>query len=458
MHYDSSNAHTRQIRPAVLAILAIAGLFLVFILIIAGAWIGSRNRLRAEIAKLRSSGEPISADDMEAFYAAPAAGRDTTQLWLTALEPLDSPQFKVDAKDLPFVGEAKTSIPLPGEPWPQLAAAEAFLLKHRMSLDAMRQAARQGGRARFPTRFADGVSMLLPHAQKLRAGARLLALQTAVHAHRGQSDAAVESVVAMFAAARSLEQEPVVVSQLVRIALNGMAHAEVRWLLSAAVLNEPQLLKLDAELAAGEYPQAMRRALVGERAIGIQIFANPSSLGADALQGPPGLTPSSDQTMYLQIMGATIAAMGNAGPARQQALDQVQQELKELAAVKGASVRYTMTLLLAPAFDACGQAVSRAEASRDATRMALAIERFRQEQGRLPTKLEELTPKYASSLPIDPFDGAPLRYRADANGYLVYSVGGNGVDDGGADSESGQPLDVVVRVRHNEPAASGAGK
>jgi hypothetical protein len=35
-------------------------------------------------------------------------------------------------------------------------------------------------------------------------------------------------------------------------------------------------------------------------------------------------------------------------------------------------------------------------------------------------------------LPLDPVDGQPLRYRRNSDGtYLLYSIGENGVDDGG---------------------------
>jgi len=46
--------------------------------------------------------------------------------------------------------------------------------------------------------------------------------------------------------------------------------------------------------------------------------------------------------------------------------------------------------------------------------------------------LQELVPEYFSEIPIDPFDGAPFRYRVRANGqWAVYSVGPNQTDDGG---------------------------
>jgi hypothetical protein len=57
-------------------------------------------------------------------------------------------------------------------------------------------------------------------------------------------------------------------------------------------------------------------------------------------------------------------------------------------------------------------------------RAALAVERCRLATARLPDKLTD-------SAPLDPFTGQPLRYKKLAKGYVVYSVGEDGNDDGG---------------------------
>jgi len=44
-------------------------------------------------------------------------------------------------------------------------------------------------------------------------------------------------------------------------------------------------------------------------------------------------------------------------------------------------------------------------------------------------------------LPVDPFTGQPLRFRKLETGYVVYSVGENGVDDGGEEEK-----DITFRV------------
>src|SRR5262249_37077767 len=48
-----------------------------------------------------------------------------------------------------------------------------------------------------------------------------------------------------------------------------------------------------------------------------------------------------------------------------------------------------------------------------------------------PEKLDELAPRYLSAVPLDPFDRKPLRLRRLDDGILIYSVGPDGVDDGG---------------------------
>ncbi len=74
----------------------------------------------------------------------------------------------------------------------------------------------------------------------------------------------------------------------------------------------------------------------------------------------------------------------------------------------------------------------------------LAIRAYQLEHGRLPASLDSLGPDLLSAAPTDPFDlaGGPLRYRLGDEGYELYSVGLNGVDDGGisiVDEEEGIP-------------------
>lgn len=62
----------------------------------------------------------------------------------------------------------------------------------------------------------------------------------------------------------------------------------------------------------------------------------------------------------------------------------------------------------------------------------LALAEFERDHGTAPTTLEELVPQYLPRLPVDYADGRPLRYRNDGRQLLLYSVGADGIDQGGA--------------------------
>ena len=76
---------------------------------------------------------------------------------------------------------------------------------------------------------------------------------------------------------------------------------------------------------------------------------------------------------------------------------------------------------------------------RDLARMRLlicdlAIRAYSLEHGRNPAKLADLVPSYLPEVPKDSFGGGRLVYRLTPSGYLLYSVGVNGIDDGGRSS------------------------
>jgi hypothetical protein len=80
---------------------------------------------------------------------------------------------------------------------------------------------------------------------------------------------------------------------------------------------------------------------------------------------------------------------------------------------------------------------------------AVAAERYRREHGDWPGSLADLVPGYLPAVPLDPFDGAPLRYRRTEGGAVIYSVGEDGRDDGGDPSPPAgdyRPRDVVFTL------------
>jgi hypothetical protein len=88
------------------------------------------------------------------------------------------------------------------------------------------------------------------------------------------------------------------------------------------------------------------------------------------------------------------------------------------------------------------------------TTTAIAIERYRLQNGRLPDGLADICPTYIKSIPTDPFTGQTLLYTRDDQSYTVYSTGANRADDGGTiTAKTGEPtvLDTGIRIKHTSP-------
>lgn len=69
----------------------------------------------------------------------------------------------------------------------------------------------------------------------------------------------------------------------------------------------------------------------------------------------------------------------------------------------------------------------------------LALQTYHAEHHAYPPTLAALTPGYLSKLPDDPFaTSGSFGYRRTPTGYLLYSVGPNGKDDGGKTSDDGR--------------------
>ncbi|MEI9959723.1 MAG: hypothetical protein WDM76_00945 [Limisphaerales bacterium] len=83
-------------------------------------------------------------------------------------------------------------------------------------------------------------------------------------------------------------------------------------------------------------------------------------------------------------------------------------------------------------FRSAVQKVIRMETVRRVIITAIVLKRFHLKHGKLPEALDELVPEFSPSISIDPFDGKSLKYHPNIDGtFLLYSVGENGVDDGG---------------------------
>jgi hypothetical protein len=112
----------------------------------------------------------------------------------------------------------------------------------------------------------------------------------------------------------------------------------------------------------------------------------------------------------------------------------------------GEAVGDVLISQLVPAFNKVQQAADRNEQAQRNLHIAFALAAYRSDHGAYPKRLGELTPTYLSHVPEDLFSGKALIYRPAEDGYLLYSVGPNGRDEGGRRYDDDPPGDDL-RVR-----------
>jgi 20S proteasome alpha/beta subunit len=61
----------------------------------------------------------------------------------------------------------------------------------------------------------------------------------------------------------------------------------------------------------------------------------------------------------------------------------------------------------------------------------LAVRAYRNDHELPPAELSQLVPEYLQRIPDDPYGSGPLIYKPQGTDFVLYSVGPNGIDDGG---------------------------
>jgi hypothetical protein len=90
--------------------------------------------------------------------------------------------------------------------------------------------------------------------------------------------------------------------------------------------------------------------------------------------------------------------------------------------------------LMLPAIDAALNAEDRTNSQLDLERIAAALAVYHAEHGVYPETIQLLVPDVLSQEPVDVFSGVHFEYQPDEEGYLLYTRGQNGNDDGGSNA------------------------
>ncbi len=304
--------------------------------------------------------------------------------------------------------------------------------------------------SRYPVDISKGFRSDLAHLSHVRKGARMLGLEAILEAENDRPASATKSLLALLGLARSLANEPLLVSQLVRFACDGTGLHTLNQILSRTAFNEDQLVQLQTAFRNAEDASSLMRAFAGERYLIIDAFGQlqsgkmkPEEMAF--LTGDPTLEPvefsqykvdgrlDEDYLAFLEITEGYLRALAQPYPKRLE--DAKTMEDRAATLPKG----WFYTRLLVPSLykPVLGHDAKHVGSLHVAI-VALAVERWRLAHGTLPDKLDE---PFLHALPADPFDGQPLRYKRLDKGYVVYSTGEDGVDDGGDEKK-----DITFRV------------
>ena len=334
----------------------------------------------------------------------------------------------------------------------QIEALRQALDKHPDALKLARTLKDYPDEGRYPVkRTSNFLNTNLDVLQRSRNVAWLLESDAKLRAENQDIDGAVESCRACLTLSRAVGDEPYLIATLIRIAEAHIAIQALERALAQGRASEEELKAMQESIRRDIGRPILLEAVRGERA-GFDAFVGEIGKGnvkVSAIMGP-GMGRSSWESWlldnfpviltsgrpeYLRLMNKTVEAAQLPPEQQGAAMDAIEKEVRNTST--------PLVRLLMPAISKVGEAYRRHEATLRCALCAVAAERYRLRHGDWPASLQELADKgWIDAVPIDPFDGQPLRYkRTVGEGVIIYSVSFDGVDDGG----------VIDRARWREP-------
>jgi hypothetical protein len=332
------------------------------------------------------------------------------------------------------------------------------------------------------------ISATLPNVQKCRWMVGALVARAMLHAAEGRFDRAWPDLLASHRLGRLVARGGTLIEALVGIAIDQIAcGAELAFLDRAGLTAKQARACLRDLQGLPPMPAVADKVDLTERFMFLDTMMLLRRRGLGNLDdlgfrpAPAALAPKEQEAVEAAIDWDSVLRTGNqwydrlAGAlrvkdraARERQLDQIDKDLKALsqaanrpAAAGGASpadkarnMGDVMVVLFVPATRKVQQAADRAEQAQRNLHLAFALAAYRADHGRYPPTLDGLAPGYLPAVPGDLFSGKALIYRPSANGYLLYSVGVNGKDDGGRWYDDDPPGDDL-RIRMPLPPLKG---
>lgn len=415
-------------------------------LLFAGRERSAKRKLDERLSKIVAQGLPID-DDTLLVFANSLTSKENTKDWLAALSELTSESFSKSTKGVPIFDsdpEQELVVPAPGKAWAEEKTVRDFLanwsdLRFRISKLSMKQLEPGVKPVRFLTSF-NSVNTLLPQTQNMRTAAQLLMLNGQVAIYDRNSTKTRLSIEALLGCSRTLAGEPILVSQLVQNAIDGMGIELLKSALEHDVLSESDLLALLPRMLEGiRISPSWKMAMHGERGMMLPVFKHPEMvLRSEGIRWLPGR--STDALRYLEFMDQLLAVPDDNFDDFKKGLDQVEQDLK--SKLDGNLLQRfdsLVTTLMTPAVASMGNVYIRVAAQRRIAALCIGVRLYEKRNGKVPTTLDDLKSLELGELRLDPAvltppGDKPFGYRIDSNQVVLW-----GFDTNQASSTPAEP-------------------
>lgn len=376
-----------------------------------------------------------------------ARGDEVTLEMLTGRVPPEENAYRPLSTAFPLLTEALGEGPTDEEKADPFLYAEALKRKVEEGaafFDALDETLRFT-KCAFPVNWEDGPAAELPHLSKIRGAVRALHIRFLWNVAEGRPDDAVRDAEATLKLAGYLENEPALISHLVRIAAISTACRQAQVLLNASDPTLEALLRLKEMLDRIDLREHLHFALRGERDILGRIAFQQLREGKTELVDIPyhplrkmalDAVPwflDANEAYYIRQMNQVIDAATLPWSEAKGLIRSIQDEQEaDMSQTSLAKVEHVLSHLLLPALLKCHERMAAAQMEVDLAAAGLAVEVYRRRAESHPQDLESLVAAgLLENVPSDAFSGRPIVYRPGGTGFLLYSLGPDEKDDGG---------------------------
>lgn len=426
---ESSTKKWRGLVPVLLLMmLIIPGMGAVGIL----AWWLSRqsvasNEVAALHAEIRSRGLPIDDATMMQFRLE-RLDQSRSQRWMGILDVVRSDGYRKSGEGVPRISlprykdQTADREMVVGTPFADQASVDAFLDQWKDLRKSVHETTDGAGAIWTEIQF-DSTNTLLPYIDATRAIARLLDLEYENAVRNGDSELALESILAGIGNARSTEWEPIVVSQLVGIANLHLVFVQLKFALENDLFSPDQLaLILERLRPLDDFGPSYRIAIAGERAFGQTVFDGLGQSSGSQL-GNFVVGHSIDRLTALKIMAQMEAVSTNTLDEFRDQVTVVESNVaKQLSRDTWLSkIDTVMTALTTPSLTGFANAYLRSAMELRMAKAAIGCRLYHHIQGQWPDELDslsELLPGVDLG-PIHPVGPKPFGYRIEESGALT---------------------------------------